>query len=156
MLQLTSFAEPKKTMICPYFSLFDCFSLLSLNIFSICFSFFSFFSFFLSSFSILLFRFFVSVSFFRFIFNDTEHATHFSTLATPHRPPSPQVAKTASKSEIQKAYYRLARQYHPDKNPDDATAEERFKEVADAYQVLADTEKREKFDRFVVIVIIVK
>jgi len=58
------------------------------------------------------------------------------------------VAKTATADEIKKAYRSLARQYHPDRNPGDAQAEERFKEVQDAYDLLSDPEKREQFDRF--------
>ena len=52
------------------------------------------------------------------------------------------VAKSASQDEIKKAYRKLARQYHPDKNPGDKEAEERFKEVQHAYDVLSDDEKR--------------
>ena len=58
------------------------------------------------------------------------------------------VAKNASADEIKKAYRKLARQYHPDKNPGDAAAEERFKEVQNAYDVLSDDEKRQQYDRF--------
>jgi molecular chaperone DnaJ len=58
------------------------------------------------------------------------------------------VAKNASAEEIKKAYRKLARQYHPDTNPGDKSAEERFKEVQHAYDVLADPEKRKQYDAF--------
>ena len=58
------------------------------------------------------------------------------------------VNKTASQDEIKKAYRKLARAYHPDVNPDDPNAEEKFKDINEAYQVLSDAEKREKYDRF--------
>ncbi|MDO4889049.1 MAG: DnaJ C-terminal domain-containing protein [Actinomycetaceae bacterium] len=56
------------------------------------------------------------------------------------------VSKDASAAEIKKAYRKLARQYHPDRNPNDAAAEERFKEVGEAYQVLSDEEERKQYD----------
>jgi len=58
------------------------------------------------------------------------------------------VAKGASADEIKKAYRKLARQYHPDTNPDDKGAEEKFKEVQAAYDILSDPEKRKQYDRF--------
>jgi molecular chaperone DnaJ len=58
------------------------------------------------------------------------------------------VARGASVDDIKKAYRRLALQYHPDKNPGDTTAEEKFKEAAEAYAVLSDEEKRARYDRF--------
>lgn len=58
------------------------------------------------------------------------------------------VSKSADDKEIKKAFRKLAQQYHPDKNPDDASAEQRFKEVNEAYTVLSDKEKRSHYDRF--------
>ncbi|MCW3041063.1 MAG: dnaJ [Solirubrobacterales bacterium] len=57
------------------------------------------------------------------------------------------VDKKATPEEIKKAYRKLARQYHPDRNPDNASAEERFKQVQGAYDVLGDAEKRKQYDR---------
>jgi len=58
------------------------------------------------------------------------------------------VPKNASQDEIKKAYRKLARQYHPDRNPDDKSAEAKFKEVQTAYDVLSDAEKRKQYDSF--------
>lgn len=58
------------------------------------------------------------------------------------------VDKSADEKEIKKAYRRLAKQYHPDTNPDNPEAEAKFKEVSEAYEVLSDTEKRAQYDRF--------
>ena len=58
------------------------------------------------------------------------------------------VSKTASQDELKKAYRKLARQYHPDTNPGDAEAEERFKEIQGAYDVLSDPDKRKQYDAF--------
>src|SRR4051794_41722510 len=57
------------------------------------------------------------------------------------------VSKDASPDEIKKAYRKLAREHHPDRNPDDASAEERFKEIQSAYDIVGDPDKRKEYDR---------
>ena len=58
------------------------------------------------------------------------------------------VNKSASSAEIKKAYRKVAIKFHPDKNPDNKQAEEKFKEAAEAYEVLSNPEKKDKYDRF--------
>lgn len=58
------------------------------------------------------------------------------------------VPKTAEAKEIKKAYRKIAMQYHPDRNPDNKEAEEKFKEAAEAYEVLSDDQKKARYDRF--------
>ena len=58
------------------------------------------------------------------------------------------VSKSASADEIKKAYRKVAMQFHPDRNPGDQTAEDKFKEAAEAYEILSDADKRSQYDRF--------
>jgi curved DNA-binding protein len=58
------------------------------------------------------------------------------------------IPKTSTADEIKRSYRRLARKYHPDLNPNDKAAEERFKDIGEAYEVLSDTTKRQQYDRF--------
>lgn len=58
------------------------------------------------------------------------------------------IGKSASEAEIKKRFRKLALQYHPDKNPGDKVAEEKFKAISEAYEVLSDPEKRQKYDQF--------
>jgi len=58
------------------------------------------------------------------------------------------VARGAAADEIKSAYRRLARRFHPDVNPDDPTAEDKFKEIGEAYAILSDPQKKERFDRY--------
>ena len=69
----------------------------------------------------------------------TDFKDYYSTLG---------VSKSASADEIKRAFRKLARQYHPDVNPGDATAEAKFTDVSDAYDVLSDSDKRQKYDQF--------
>ena len=59
-----------------------------------------------------------------------------------------EIERSASQEEIKKAYRKMALKYHPDRNPDDKEAEEKFKIVNEAYQVLSDEEKRSVYDRY--------
>ena len=58
------------------------------------------------------------------------------------------VEKRVSEDELKKAFRRLAMKYHPDRNPDDASAQEKFKEAKEAYEVLSDTSKRQAYDQY--------
>ncbi len=59
-----------------------------------------------------------------------------------------EVSKTATPEEIKRAYRKLARKYHPDLNPDSKDAEEKFKDINEANEILSDPEKRQKYDQF--------
>lgn len=58
------------------------------------------------------------------------------------------ISKSANEAEIKKAYRQMAIKFHPDKNPGDASAEEKFKEAAEAYEVLSNPEKKARYDQF--------
>src|ERR1700759_4711486 len=58
------------------------------------------------------------------------------------------VSKSASGDELKRAYRKLAMQFHPDRNPGDKSAEQKFKEISEAYDVLKDDQKRPAYDRF--------
>jgi curved DNA-binding protein len=69
----------------------------------------------------------------------TDYKDYYSVLG---------INKSATSDEIKKAFRKLAVKYHPDRNPDNKAAEEKFKEISEAYEVLGDTEKRKKYDQF--------
>lgn len=69
----------------------------------------------------------------------TDFKDYYSTLG---------VSKSASADDIKRAFRKLARKYHPDVNPGDSTAEAKFKEISEAYEVLSDADKRKKYDQF--------
>ena len=58
------------------------------------------------------------------------------------------VSKGATADEIKKSYRKVAMQYHPDRNPGDKAAEEKFKEAAEAYEILSDADKKAQYDRY--------
>ena len=59
-----------------------------------------------------------------------------------------EISKSSSADEIKKAYRKVAMKFHPDRNPGDHTAEDKFKEAAEAYEILSDPDKRAQYDRF--------
>ena len=59
-----------------------------------------------------------------------------------------EVDRNATAEEIKKSYRKIAIKYHPDKNPDDKASEDKFKEAAEAYEILGNQEKRSRYDRF--------
>ncbi|MBD3333639.1 DnaJ domain-containing protein, partial [candidate division GN15 bacterium] len=59
-----------------------------------------------------------------------------------------EVERTASEDQIKTAYRKLAMKYHPDRNPGDSSAEEKFKEATEAYEVLKDSQKRQMYDQY--------
>ena len=58
------------------------------------------------------------------------------------------LSKGASETEIKKAYRKLALKYHPDKNPDDSSSEDKFKEAAEAYEILSNADKKSRYDQY--------
>ena len=58
------------------------------------------------------------------------------------------LSKSATSAEIKKAYRKMAIKYHPDKNPDNSAAEEKFKKAAEAYEILSNSDKKSKYDQY--------
>ena len=75
----------------------------------------------------------------RFLSTTTINHDYYKTLGVP---------RTASKTEIKMAYFQLAKKYHPDANPGDATAKQKFQEIAEAYTVLSDDSQRKQYDSY--------